>query len=649
MQLIVLGMHRSGTSVLARLLNLMGAYFGPEGASTGANSENPKGFWERRDVRNLNDAVLHSVDCDWNRIARFDVAALPPEVVARFGKHASQLILELDAHRPWLLKEPRLCLLLPLWRKFLEAPVCVHIYRNPVEVASSLQRRNGIPIEVGLLLWERYVRSALQASADLPRVVVSHRHLMEDPDQAAAKLLDDLKSAGVQGLRLPATRELSAFVEEKLYRERESRGDLKKYKNAPQLELFEAVLANGNIPREGREGGEGEHMLAAYEAGLPPVTTPAAAVSEKSDDLHRRLALKEQELQFVKDQCIRHQMDVEHRDRLLASHELDRQALREAVSQGLASIATREARLARAEYDLASLQDVLSRMQDEAGCRDRNMSSLEARNLELQGVNEELHARVVRHAETDERVAQLESELIDLERARDSSQEQVKALQRELMNFGSSIRTLEGDLRNAANDISRHRQELKLAVEAKAAMEQALEHRYIEVGKLTQLVIELEAHVSRLLSEQTAASRDFELERFEAASLQKQTEAELIGLRMSRSWRLTAPLRKLGGLLRPRARSRASASEDLAPQLELLSKSELFDEGWYLWTYPDVAKSGQNAAEHFIRFGSNEGRNPSECFTTVNYLKKNPDVAAAGLNPLLHYIVYGRNEGRELG
>ena len=56
MQLIVLGMHRSGTSVLARLLNLMGAYFGPEGSSTGANEENHKGFWERRDVRNLNDS-----------------------------------------------------------------------------------------------------------------------------------------------------------------------------------------------------------------------------------------------------------------------------------------------------------------------------------------------------------------------------------------------------------------------------------------------------------------------------------------------------------------------------------------------------------------------------------------------------------------
>lgn len=50
MQLMVLGMHRSGTSVLTRVLNMMGAYFGPEGIIAATNDENPKGFWERRDA-----------------------------------------------------------------------------------------------------------------------------------------------------------------------------------------------------------------------------------------------------------------------------------------------------------------------------------------------------------------------------------------------------------------------------------------------------------------------------------------------------------------------------------------------------------------------------------------------------------------------
>ena len=69
MQFVVLGMHRSGTSMMTRLLNLSGAYFGKDKESTGANLENPKGFWERRDVRNLNDYILHSLGCDWDRVS----------------------------------------------------------------------------------------------------------------------------------------------------------------------------------------------------------------------------------------------------------------------------------------------------------------------------------------------------------------------------------------------------------------------------------------------------------------------------------------------------------------------------------------------------------------------------------------------------
>src|SRR3982751_6814815 len=110
MQLIVTGMHRSGTSVLARLLNLMGVYFGTEGKSTGANKENPKGFWERRDVRTLNDDLLFSIGCDWNRISTLDLSRVSPAMQRDFDARAFRIVLDLDAHRPWLLKEPRLCL-----------------------------------------------------------------------------------------------------------------------------------------------------------------------------------------------------------------------------------------------------------------------------------------------------------------------------------------------------------------------------------------------------------------------------------------------------------------------------------------------------------------------------------------------------------
>ena len=212
MQLIVLGMHRSGTSVLARLLNMMGAYFGPEGISTGASGQNPKGFWERRDVRQLNDYVIHSVGCDWDKVADFDLNVLPEAVITEFRRKASALVLEMDAHRPWLLKEPRLCLLLDLWKDLLEVPICIHIYRNPLEVARSLNSRNGIPIQTGIALWEKYNQSGLDASRELPRFSVSHHKLMQNPVLEVKYIYEQLLGCGVGGLRLPLNTEITSFV-----------------------------------------------------------------------------------------------------------------------------------------------------------------------------------------------------------------------------------------------------------------------------------------------------------------------------------------------------------------------------------------------------------------------------------------------------
>jgi len=116
MQLFVLGMHRSGTSAVTRLLNMAGAYFGPEGISNGADEGNPKGFWERRDIRAVCDGLLRESGCDWWRASGFGVENIPEEARHRHLGTLRKLLLEIDAHRPWVVKEPRLCLLFPLVR-----------------------------------------------------------------------------------------------------------------------------------------------------------------------------------------------------------------------------------------------------------------------------------------------------------------------------------------------------------------------------------------------------------------------------------------------------------------------------------------------------------------------------------------------------
>ena len=226
MQILILGMHRSGTSMVARLLNMMGAYFPPEGTSPGANQENPKGLWERRDVFVLNQMVLHSAGADWHRLSSFALENIPAATLAQFKTEAGKIILDMDAHRPWFLKEPRFCLLAPLWLDLLELPVCVIVNRSPIEVARSLETRNGFPIAVGLALWERYNVAALNATRGQRRIQINHAGLMADPVGAVRSLQENLEALDVRGLREPSDEEIRAFIDPSLYRaKQEAFGD----------------------------------------------------------------------------------------------------------------------------------------------------------------------------------------------------------------------------------------------------------------------------------------------------------------------------------------------------------------------------------------------------------------------------------------
>lgn len=81
-------------------------------------------------------------------------------------------------------------------------------------------------------------------------------------------------------------------------------------------------------------------------------------------------------------------------------------------------------------------------------------------------------------------------------------------------------------------------------------------------------------------------------------------------------------------------------------ETETIRRSPYFDRAWYLLTYPDVASAGLDPADHYLRYGAIEGRDPGPLFSSATYLSQYTDVAAAGLNPLLHYMEHGIEEGR---
>ncbi|HUF83042.1 MAG TPA: glycosyltransferase [Acidimicrobiia bacterium] len=315
MQLIVLGMHRSGTSSVTRLLNLAGAYFGPEGASTEPNDENPKGFWERRDVRDVCDALLRGGGFDWWRIADFAPGRVPDEVREEQTEAFRRIVLQLDAHRPWVLKEPRLCLLSPILRATLEAPVFVHVTREPVEIAESLSTRNGFPVPVGLALWEAYTLGSLAASGDDPRVLVSYSDLMADPVGTTGRLIEQLSELGVQGLRPPTDREVTAFISPSLHRHRQPVEDRLGLLNATQAALA-LDLDEQRWP----------------ELDDPPSISPGALATLRAFEQHEELVAAT-ELERIDTEAARARVADEHRQAVNELRSKHRQAVNELRSK----------------------------------------------------------------------------------------------------------------------------------------------------------------------------------------------------------------------------------------------------------------------------------------------------------------------------
>lgn len=168
--LIVLGMHRSGTSSVAGALALAGAA-APKHLMPAA-ADNPKGFWESSAVADFNDRILNREGSNWH-----DWRAIPraPLLADKSALNDAIELLrdEFGDAAVIVLKDPRICRIFPLWRQaLLEAgynPLVVSPVRAPSEVAASLESRNALSRNHALRLWMRHVLDAEQSSRGLDR------------------------------------------------------------------------------------------------------------------------------------------------------------------------------------------------------------------------------------------------------------------------------------------------------------------------------------------------------------------------------------------------------------------------------------------------------------------------------------------------
>lgn len=193
--ILILGPHRSGTSAVARVLNLLGVALGDR--LMRPKPDNRYGFWEHLEVFDLHERLLCHLGSGWSDYQPLPAGWLASNAVDAFRAQLSDfLVQEFSEAEFWGVKDPRLARLLPLWLAVFDElawdPGFVIVVRNPLEVIASLQRRQQFPFETCLLLYMSEMLATLEHTRGRRRGFVSYSRLLDEPLATVDDLAADL-------------------------------------------------------------------------------------------------------------------------------------------------------------------------------------------------------------------------------------------------------------------------------------------------------------------------------------------------------------------------------------------------------------------------------------------------------------------------
>lgn len=548
---LVLGMHRSGTSALTRVLNLVGCDL-PK-TIMGGNKSNETGHWESTPIARLNDRILESAGSGWDDWLEFNPDGSKSLQINKFREEiVTTLEKEFGDSRLFVLKDPRICRLSPFWIATLQKagirPLVITPVRNPLEVAASLQKRNGFEPSYGHLLWLCHMLDAEFASRDVPRYFTSYDRLLGE----WANVLQEAASAfGISWPRISdeAATEIDAFLSEKYRHHRElpervldnptlsawlrdgfaifdrwSRiGEQRKdFATLDRLrsELNTAAPTFANLVARGRETDLNAQKLTEADAQLSQMKSALAQRHHETERMASELASARKELNH------------------LASHRGEMEKLLEGFK----------------EHTELLLADLRERRKFE-----------NANHLQLKEKEETLLLAQKQAAETR---AALEAARKDIAGQRQNHAQEIERLKHEMAKIRS-----ESD-----SEIRKLRTEIERAKAERDNIQTRLKERFDEIATLTRLLEQQEEKANRL---------------GQVRQLPNMTRRVLKAAGKRRHWaNLWHRIRYAGALGR-------------------LKRSGIFDENWYLLQNPDVSASGINPAIHYIRFGAAEGRKPS--------------------------------------
>lgn len=673
--LLVLGMHRSGTSALTRVLNLLGCSLPQQ--VMGGNPTNPVGHWEPQAIVDLNDEILEAAGSAWNDWQKLNPGWEKSHARAGFVHKAAQTLqAEYEGSSFFVLKDPRICRIVPFWRDVLQQngiePRVVIPIRNPLEVAASLHARDGIDLSIGYLIWLRYILDAERSTRGAQRVFTTYSGLLEDWTKVIERIADRL---AISWPRYSArvTLEIESFLDKSLrHHAHTNLGAL----NGSAVPAW--VRQTYDIVQGWSEGAESPGDFVALDAISKDLDAAAAAFATP-------MALFQQATVRLRDAAGHIAAADGERDTAIGRADAAKRALveqREEVGRLASRLAEQEGQFEtfRSERDAALLRaDSAERsLIEQGGEVERVASLLQDRERELEASRASCDAAMSRadageralrerSAERDAVAARLvaaEARQTELQVALDVAQEAKLSLERDLIDYRREQEAVTAKLAETGSELLQRKEELRQiwaelctekaraeALEAECknhAQEQARQQRLLERERErgSERLRTLEAaqqELAHVRAELVEAKKSLEQARQDSADSQSKLAV------------IETEMEKTHAAARAAVSQRSQTFNEIAIVTQLLRDSEqevqTRDETvhWLSQVYAIMLRRPRwwvflSRKAQFKRLSRRvEMRG---MFDSESYLAKNPDVAATGADPLRHYITHGIKESR---
>ena len=547
---LVLGMHRSGTSVTARLLECLGAK--NSDILMRPSEGNPEGYFEDQDIYEFNERkLLPRLGRAWHSVGSVDWTALSAADRGKYALEALEIVRKnyFLSNPLSVLKEPRVCILLPFWLSVFQHAgfnvkvVCV--VRDPVSVVRSLSKAQGLSLTHSGILFVNYWISVLNYIQDLPVAFVQYDEIFVNP----AKSLRDV----AQKLSLPYPKDFeervhafsSSFFDKKLRHSTLQSCDLALETDLPPLaiELYESLLAGAQAQNVKKTAKFVEHSRKWLQSLQPAFLEFDRLFAQFHGANHRT-----HELQAALDS----ERSSGYRDQL-AGLQGEKERLEQELARAQAEVAQQSGQHAAIAGEAEGLRQQLGEvtrrveaLQQEAGGYREQLAGLEQLGAEGAAEIERLNAEV---AKVNAEKQALEGRIAEGEA---QSAARISQLEQLGVERAVEIERLHGEIANAqANS----------------------RERFEELAKLTRMLVDAQSDRDRCASENSELAARFEDFKAETAEAEAQSTARIAHLEQEGTTS-AAEIERLNGELQNAKTNIRERFEELAKLTRLYIDAE---------------------------------------------------------------------------